>query len=465
MPLAELVVRAAEAAQSAQRSLDEHLVYSPPMARALPRVTVEGQYGIRQDAGKTLLLFGHRKEEQETYRVNFTLRLSPEPMPPLDIQSMPEAALYVPPYIEQPAVVAQLVRDLRSALSSMDAKLFKDEIRKLDEAASNQDDDPGLVAFRLDGGDAYMIVRIGGRRDGIFLFDRSASPAVEVISHWRSDGDTLPWAPFHRLFESLRAWQRGSATPRRLDGPLPDRVGGIETNSFLNPMWTAYRDARKLLSADSGSRFSPLPAYYLIEKMGAMLSYSIPRVIGREPDQQPQLVKSDVAVTVRKDAGPAVVELRLRAPEYVLVDDQKKGILELLRDNLDSEEDSILSTVDPGYRADYESALRDTARAADSLVLLSYRDQPPKNEFLFIWTGSFDSEERDFAFRLTLDKDRLRDPEIVLKLEDPVDGSELAIEMRPFELAEVPYGSHAAGLHDFFHAAWIWTIMGGWFPA
>jgi hypothetical protein len=45
-----------------------------------------------------------------------------------------------------------------------------------------------------------------------------------------------------------------------------------------------------------------------------------------------------------------------------------------------------------------------------------------------------------------------------------MEGSTLGMEMRPFSMAQVPYGKNSPALHDFFHAAWIWARAGGWFP-
>jgi len=452
--MGQLVIRASEAIQGAQRKLDEQLVHAPAIAYAIPRVTVNSSYQISTVQGKTLHLFGDKKEEKDSYSVGFTLELAQEPMPQLTSLSMPPVSLSVPPFIEHQTVVAQLVRDLCASLEVMDADLFEDEIEKLKDAASNQDDDPGLVAFRLDEAETYLIARIGGRRDGIFLFDRSATPKATVFSHWDSKGKTLPWAPFAKLFEAMRVWQR-TGTSRQISEAAPERIGGIEPQEFLEAMWNAYIEARGFLTSADGDSLPAVPAYYLLDQMRALLSYSVPREAGKKSDDDAPLIKSDLAVSVRKEGGASSIEMKLRAPEYVLVDEQKKAALELLLHNLDldaDDDDGLLSIISPALQSNYETALRDAARAADALVLLSYEDKPPKNEFLFVWRGSIGAEEREFAFRMKLDDGKLVDPEMVRRLEDS-------------EQTEVQYHKDAAGLHDFFHAVWIWTIMGGWFPA
>jgi len=46
---------------------------------------------------------------------------------------------------------------------------------------------------------------------------------------------------------------------------------------------------------------------------------------------------------------------------------------------------------------------------------------------------------------------------------DDIDESRMLSENRQFALAEVPYDRDHPALHDFFHAAWIWTIAGEWY--
>lgn len=468
---ATTVVGAVQAVREAQGRLDERLVHGPEVAWAIPRVTLGAQFSLRAVEGRTALIFGHASEQEQSSSVDFTLLLAPEPPPACAPAAAPTPATYLPPFIETPEVVAQIVFDLCLELEALDPKGFRDEVGKLRAAAANQDDDPGLVALRLAGGDAYLVARIGGRRDGIFLFDRASTTPLTVYSHWRSSGDELPWAPFHRLFETFRLWQRGLAPARRLDAPMPDAIGGIEVRDFLLSLWTAYTQARQLLATPAPQAARTLPAHYELGAVSAKLSYSVPREVDTGRDAGPPFIRSDLVVTVGSEAGTPAIRMDLRAPEYILVDDQRQAVLDLLRANVVADpatlgDDSFFHVVAPGFEDDYAAALLNPSRARNALVFLSYVDKPPKNRFLFVFTGTLAGavEERDFAFRFELDDDRLVKPEMVMRLEGPPPGSLADIELPPFDAATVPYNKHAAGLHDLFHAIWIWTLAGGWFP-
>jgi hypothetical protein len=462
-----LFVQTAAAAQDAQSALDaQSLVLR--RSYAMPRVAVNAVFHATEVRGKTFIIFGERSAQAHENQLNFALHLAPDPMDPVaGAGALPATPVLLPPFVVPPELQDGLVQKLKNRLAAADARLYRTELEKIDDAFSSRTDDPGFVFFALNGAGRYLLVRLGGDNDGIFLLDQVVPGEFQVYSYWGMDLDPLPWSVYHELFAALREWQRmrlpGVEYP---DRQLPEKLGAIEVRGFATDMWNGYCGARRQLASPRPGPAAP--SYFEVRNVAAVLNYSVPPSAGGPPDTTPFIrTQATIAIDDEDLAAPRM-PVRLIAPEFVVVADARDALLGLLDENLKrdaSDGKSLWSVIDPVYRSEYQRALADPARRAGALALLSYRDLPPKNQFLFVWTGTIDEEEREFAFVLCYDGSVLRDPQLVFPLEDPIGDSSTGIPVpqKPFGRAMVAYDPDHAGLHNFFHAVWIWCLSGGWF--
>jgi hypothetical protein len=462
-----LFTRTAAAAQDAQNALDaQRLVLS--RSYAMPRVAVNAIFHVTEVQGKTAIIFGEKSEQEHENQLSFALHLAPDPMDPVvGASALPATPVLLPPFVVTPELQDGLLEKLKIRLAAANAKVYRTELKKIDDAYASRTDDPGFVFLALNGRGRYLLVRLGGNNDGIFLLDQGEPGEFQGYSYWGMDLDPLPWSVFHELFATLREWQRMRLpcveNPKRQP---PEKLGAIEVRGFVTEMWNGYCMAREQL-ASPASGPAP-PTYFEVRDVSAVLNYSVPSSAGGPPDTTP-FIRTQVTIAIDdEDLAAPRMPVRLIAPEFVLVTDARDRLLGLLDENLKrnaSDRKSLWSVIDPVYRSEYQRAFADQARRADALALLSYRDMPPKNQFLFVWTGTIDQEEREFAFVMRYDGSVLRDPELVFPLEDPIGDSSsgIPVPQKPFGRAVVPYDPDHAGLHNFFHAVWIWYLSGGWF--
>jgi hypothetical protein len=465
----EMIVATAEAVHQTELELEKPIGGAVWRSYSIPRVSVKAKFGVTVKKGNTVMFFDQPTEQQLFNTLNFSLYLAPESQPgSLTFPAMPPVRLLLPPFIVPLEERPRLLNEVKDGLQKLDARRFEREIRKLDEAYSSHSDDPGLIFLRLGHDTRHLVVRLGGDRDGIFLLDTSSDLPLAVYSYIDMEGRVLPWQPFAELFATFRQWQHSNLTDdEHPDVALPDRLGAISVSDFTQGMWNGYTRTRTELS-DSGDDAFAESSFYELRDVHAQLSYTVPRKAGGPEDQGTPFIRSQVLIGVDDRESLPQVRVQLVAPEFILVGEARSALLNLLQENLDlsrKNKDSLWSVLRPEYEGEYRKAFLDSQRQEQALMLLSYRDKPPQNEFLFVWSGQMAGEERDFAFRFHLKDKTLKQPELILPLEDPVDPkAPPSSPQRRWADAMVRYPKDHAGLHDFFHAIWVWDLAGGWFP-
>ena len=468
--LKDLFTSVASGTVTAQSRLDERLPHRPRWVYSLPRVRVDARFGVTQVAGRTFWWFGNSSRQDRRNTLHFRLvacgwDVAPPALPSSAASSalvVRGPAFLVPP-VERERFRVELVTDLRAA----DRRRYADEIDAIDEALNQGKDDRGITFLRL-APHRILIVRLGGGNDGIFLRDEAATPRHTVLSYMGMGDGPLPWAPFHELFEMLREWQQQGCPLVPIPGTAPPpSLGSIEVTSFTTDLALAVNAARAELGAAAADRLYPV--HYSLQDVGADLAYSVARGTGAAAAAESPLIRSVAAVRLDADERPSV---SLLSPEYILTGAQRSAFFELFDDFLarpGNDSTGLWRHLDREYRSSYQHALEDPRRRRDALVLLSYRGKTPVNQFLVVWTGAVlemgnEGEEREFAFRVRLDEERLVYAAMVLPLEDALQpGSMFGSSQKPFRLAQVNYNADRAGLHDFFHACWIWDLTGEWY--
>jgi hypothetical protein len=465
----ETIVATAEAVYKTQHDLEKPIAGVVWRTYSIPRASMSAKFGVTVKKGNTIMFFDQSTEEQLFNTLNFSLYLAPEPQPgSLTLPKVAPVKLLLPPFIVPLEERPELLNKVRNGLQKLDARKFAHEIRKLDEAYKSHSDDPGLIFLRLDQDTRHLVVRVGGDHDGIFLLDTGSDLPLVVYSYIDMQSRILPWQPFAELFAAFRQWQHRNLADEEHPGvKLPDRLGAISVSDFTEGMWTGYTKTRVELSDSAAHPFAEA-SFYELRDVHAQLSYTVPRKAGGPEDQGTPFIRSQVVIGIDDHERSPQVRIQLVAPEFILVGEARSALLDKLQENLGLDRgnnDSLWSVLRPEYEGDYRTALLDTQRQEQALILLSYRDKPPQNEFLFVWSGRVEDEERDFAFRFHLKDDTLKQPELVLPLEDPVDPkAPPPTPQSHWADAMVQYPKDHAGLHDFFHAIWIWDLAGGWFP-
>ncbi|MBV8834101.1 MAG: hypothetical protein JO108_33290 [Acidobacteriaceae bacterium] len=463
---ASIFTETATATLNAQRALDS-LLTRVPRSYAISSVRMRARFGLTEVNGRPAVLFGEKSVTRHENELRFDLNLAPEPLPAVPSVVFPSAQAKVPTFLVPPAQHKELVGKLKDKLTAADHKRFRTELQKLEAAAASRTHEAGLIFLALRNG-RFLIVRLGRGNDGIFLLDEGAPAAFEVLSYSGMARNPLPWTLFHELFDMFRLWQTSRYPIVNLPaGELPSKIGHIAVTEFAQGFWSGYCKARQHLS-DVTVNKSAMPSYYELRGVEAVLNYSVPPPQGG-PQHVTPFIKSQVTVAIDdRDSPTPMLRIGLLAPEFILIKESRNAILSRLDDNLNLDEsdgESLWSAIAAEYRSNYRNALKDNDRRGAAIVLLSYCGIRPKNEFLFVWPGLIDGEEREFAFRLRYDGEKLTSPEMVLPLENPLNdsGGGIPSPQRPFSAATVRYDTDYSGLHDFFHAVWIWTFSGGWF--
>jgi hypothetical protein len=464
-PLEALFRQTVEGATRAQAALDENLVRRGARLYSIPRVSLAAKFGVTETKGKILFVFGTGTEQRLFHEARLTLWLTPEARPSRNAAAGRISKVFLPPFVDEPGEQRRAIQDVINDLRALDARQYRKEIQKIEEALGSGADDKGVISLRLDPESGKrLIVRLGGRRDGVFRLDPSASPRLTVFSHWDSDDSVLPWAPFHELFDAFRDWQRRQlVTLEATNAEVPARLGAIPVDTIADALWDGYRAIESALGGSQAVAYS-----YDWRDIAAELSYTIPREAGGPEDQGTPFIRSRVLLNVVRGAETPELHVQLVSPEYALTGEARQSLLDLLKQNIgrDRRKDpdhSFWSMIEPGYETTYRAALEDSGRQREAVVLLSYRGNPPHNEFLIVWTGALDGEEREFAFTFKFEKEELVEPAMVLPLEDRLNpGSFIPTGDQPFANARVSYSKDHPGLHNFFHAVRIWDLAGGW---
>lgn len=455
-PIADLFTGVASAARTAQTQLDA-VTRGGPWRYAIPKIEVTSRMGVRQIEGKPILSFGTYAEEDRLNTIAFRLLASPQPqhgvLPSRGPITRTLAPGFLVPSSERESLVREAVLDLSAAGRRDDANAIGRAYREGDEYS-------GLTFLRIDANRVLMAL-VDGNGGGFFLRDTRAFSRYLVIRSVAESGTKLTWAIFHDLFEMFREWQRQDLPLAPMPGvSAPARFGNIDVQGIASSLWSAYATARKTIAAkdDPAAIF---PRHFELRDVTAELSYFVPRDRGGPDREGEPFIRSVATIRIDDSGDVAAVEIGLKSPEYALTGDSRRAFLGLLDDFL-SNEPGFWDRVAAGYSSAYKRALADPRRRKDALVFLSYRDGPPQNQFLVIWSGDLDGEERDFAFRVGTDGRRLTDPEIVLPLGDPVDPESPIPADRDFALAQVDYDRDSP-LAEFFLACWRWDLAGDWY--
>lgn len=461
-----LFLQTAIAAQAAQRSLDAQAILSD-RSYAIPRVEVSARFRF-ETPDNTVVIFGRRSGQQHGNEFKFALHQSVDPMAPVAFSSpLPATPMLLPPFLVPPESYDGLIQSLKVRLNAADSRRYQTELENIDAARASRKENAGFLIFSLNGAGRYLMVRLGKANDGIFLLDQETSGDFLAISYSGMDPDPLSWAVFHEWFVSLRNWQKqGLPGVEYPNAQIPERLGRIEVRSFAQDMWASYFGVRQQF-ANAPALSTPGPHFEICD-VSAVLNYSVTPSAAADSDAT-SFIQTQVMIHIDDDDVPAPrLRVRLIAPEFIVVATARDALLKSLDDNLSleaSDDQSLWSVINPIYRFEYESAFADPTRRADALVLLSYRGNLPTSDFLFVWTGTIEGEEREFVFLLRHDGSLLRDPELVFQLEDPVGdpSTGIPVPQNSFSSAVVQYNMAHAGLHNFFHAAWIWHLTGEWF--
>ena len=458
--LRAIFAQTAKAARIAQSELDAR---SRLLGRsyAIPRVSLSAKFSTLETQGRFAVVFGQKSEQEQDSQLNFSLNLAADPMPLETSSDAPlDTTVLLPPFLVTPEVRADVLKRLCVELGSIDRIRYRNELGEIESAEANRSEDPGIVVLALDRPRSYLLVRLGNANDGIFLLNLEDPEPLEVFSFAGMRERLIAWKPFRELFANLRKWQRQQFLGVECSSrSLPEKLGKIEIRAFATEMWEGFRSARReLTTADEVQEPS---SYFHLQDVSAALSYSIP-VPTRQGSESIPFVRTQTTISIdESDPGFPVMRVHLIAPEFVVVGDGRAALLELLRKNLEaSSADSLWSVIDPTYKAAYQRAFTDERRRQDALALLSYRGMLPQNQFLFLWPASIRGEEREFAFSLRYEGSRLRDPELVLPLENPL-GDFVSSSSLP-EARDVQYDRYHSALHNFFHAVWVWHLSGTW---
>jgi hypothetical protein len=456
----------AAAVSRTQRLLDERLPYRPALAYHLRKVDISARFGATQTQGGIFFWVGHSSRQDQEHIVKFSLL--PTQSTALEGTALTSGqiavrapALLVPP-TERTDIVVELINFLAHGGSR-----FQDEVSMVKEALAKAKDDPGLTMLRLTA-QRMLIVRLGGVNDGIFLRDTSTNPRYTVFSYMGADEDQLLWTPFGELFAVFRQWQLERCPLVPIGGlSPPPRLGSIEVARFGDELGQAAASARQEVVPLDPHVY---PVHYVLRNLSTDLAYSVARGTDPEEAAAASLIRSVARVQV--DGGPPKVHLL--SPEWILTGAQRSAFFDLFDDFLQLEpgdKRGIWKHLAKEYISDYRRSLLDGRRRSNAIVVLSYRGKVPVNQFLVIWTGTIsdaglEGEERDFAFRVTLDGKCLVFNTLTLPLEDPVHPwSAVPSVQKQFASAQVEYNADHPGLHDFFHASWIWDLAGDWYAS
>ena len=452
----------AAAARCAQLNLDNRILYRPDACYNIPRVSVNATIDLEEKAPATI-----------ESSVGFELITVPDPPPPgpastvLDVNAV---TVLLPPFLVEDRDRTRLFEILTAALNNPSQYSFdfpepvsstnlKTETGMLHQFFQSNDGSVGVEFLRISSfPERYLVARLGSRgfphhdRDGIYIVDLSASVPVTIYSFASSGQSSIYYMPFYEFFAALRQWIAHRMTGvKSVSTGIPARFGSISVQSNTARLWADYVGARAALAApgDSFTAFAP-PFYYQIGNLSAQLDYFVPR---NDVKDQPPLIRSRATIRIDPKGGPVAVQLG--SPEFLLTGAEFDNFLSIVKNtpNLAAALD-----VPDGYSDAYTAALNDSERQKSVLVFLSYRDQVPLNEFLVVWTGNLQGEERDFAFTCSLHDNQIANARLVLHLEDPrTTAVDLGPVQRPFSEAQLDDDQYV-GVHNFIHAMRIWSM-------
>lgn len=487
--LPRLFRQAAESVVAAQTKLDrvltpEAVLRTPFPASALeysiPRVGVRLTFGFRQDSQNKFLMIplGKSKSEMHHHELRFSLVAVPEAPPVLQIANRPHFSLLEPHFLLPQREEELLCREAQRIIQNTNrwsliaANGMKvqttDEMRgnvqkeaiAIAEELTKSFSERKLVVFKLDtAATEYLIVRLTdkSKNDGLFVLHPAPVSTVDLYSFEDDHRKDINYHPLHSMAATIRNWLRG-ATPIRREyaDTAPPEFASLEP--MLQALQTGYVSALDFLSNPS-----VLPsARYDVADVVLDMSYSVrfgedardarmDFVERAAPDgsQQLGLVESHVRIRVERQQQQLNIEVDLAAPEFALAGAARQEFLKHAENGM--------ARITEVFGASYKEFLQDPTYQQDVVVLLSYKGNQPKEEFLVIWPGQWEGRSRDFVFTCKRAGDEIEHVKEIMRLEDTLDRMTIGIAVATGNALEAQLADEQyQAFHNFFHAVSIW---------
>lgn len=507
---------------SRRESDAQALVYS------IPRVSLDVRFALRVTSQRRMLFVLRRRGRsvEQTHSLRFSLVASASAPAPLsgDPVATPfylsEPHFLLPPDEETlrfGQLVAALADPRRRVFLLPDGRTLKpgeldDEIERLrfdfdkdkkffeamtsaSRPRGDKSRERGLVFFRLDTSPpSVLVVRVTGKskNDSVFVLlpgSDDAPPSVEVYSVEGDDTSSLQYRPMHLLGLAVRRWLEGAPPLRVRLGEGPPPALGLETlQDFALDLRDGYAGALDALSRLEDA--SDLPAFYDLTDVGAELTYSVSYdddggdelanpafdFEGTDARHTNRLIQSRARVSALRGAGGAArLEIELAAPEFTLSGAARAQFLAFFDRARGAVfdrpivEDLLVAVAERGESTEaYRRFLGEPSLRRSVVVLLSYKGQTPKEQFLVIWPGTNRAGRlQSFVFtcRKAKDDDELELTRWLMGVEDSTRSVRLdtplarrlpaGVDARAAGDADLSEEQYQA-FHNFFHAVRIW---------
>lgn len=359
------------------------------------------------------------------------------------------------------------------------------------EAAGDGDTNAerGLVYFRLDTAPAsYLVARVTkkSRNDSLFVLTPEGPGGATRADVYSVEGDDTPsvrYRPLHLLGLALRHWLEGARPPFvRLEGGPPDVSGLANLKAFALNLREGYARGMAALAARPGAREGG--AAYDLSGVLAELTYTVdyeksdgggetnPHLNFQQKvgDDEFKLIESRAYVRAERVGASARMAVELAAPEFALSGAARERFLRyffpfraggparrILRD--------IRSEIGEREAERYEGFVATESYRRSVVVLLSYRGNTPKDQFLVIWPGTNrEGRPRSFAFTCEPEDggEELKLTRWVLGVDEGLDEVMLDTSADPAADGAAPAADknlsqeQYQAFHNFFHAVRIW---------
>lgn len=487
-----LLIETSRAVLAAQRRLDTEL--SPYYAArcelahrsltyAIPHVSVETEFALEQrETGRLLWAFPRGgRSEVLTHALRFRLTAVPErPMSPVAVAATPLSSTYLTePHMlvsgEEERRVSLRIADALSAgaframlpkAATITPEAARREAARIRTALTASDPERGMVAFCLDDPpDVMLVIRVTekGVHDGVFVVDELTDAPVRVYSMEDDGTRGIRYGPLHDFVRTVRNWQAGLPARRRpvSRGDL-DRLGLVGLEEFAAALETGYTAALSFLADAPPSSSS----FYALSDLEADLNFAVhfdqqnalQMDIGRRLDPtgaasqgDASVVSCGVSLRAHCRHGTPALDLDLAAPEFIVSGAGRDALLK----KIEEAAGDIASVLGSGgaLPADrYASLLRDRGLSRSAVLFLAYEGKKPRQEFLVVWPGTFEGNNREVVFTCRLSHEKIADVRALMRLDQPIGQVELDIGEDGGDLVEDQY----TPFHNAFHAVRIW---------
>lgn len=487
--LLHLFRQVAESAVATQDKLDSALTpaaalrtpfVASALAYSIPRVTVALEFGFQQDTQKRLLMIplGSSKREKHHHQLSFSLHAVPDAPPPLLQTGRPHFSLLEPyfllPQLDEEArcrEVHQILRDTNrwslieadgTSLPATNVDLemrskVRQEAESIAQELQHSFSERKLAAFKLDTATPqYLIVRLTdkSKNDGLFVLQPAPVSTVAIYSFEDDNRPEINYRPLHNVAAAIRNWLRGAKPIRReYADTIPPEFASLET--ILQALQTGYAAAMEFLAHPS----VPASARYDVADVVLDMSYSVrfgqtaqmDFVERAAPDGSAQLglVESHVRVRLGRLNQRPNIEVELAAPEFALAGEARQAFL--------AHAQRSIAEITDEFGESYRKFLTDPTYQQDVVVLLSYKGDQPKEQFLVIWPGRLDGQSRDFVFTCKRAGEQLGDIKALMRLEDTLTLTSMSTTVLTGAALDATLADEQyQAFHNFFHAVSLW---------